>query len=213
MNKPIADIRKEYTLATLELDQVAKDPISQFKAWFEAAIKSDVNEPNAMCLSTINSANRPSARIVLLKGVEDQKFIFYTNYDSQKGKDLINQPFAALTFFWPELERQVRIEGSVQKVSSLLSDDYFNSRPKGSQLGAWASPQSQKINSRSVLESNLKDLEKEYQDRQVPRPPHWGGFALTPDRIEFWQGRASRLHDRVVYEKKADTWHINRLAP
>lgn len=209
----IANIRKDYTLKSLELDEVADSPIAQFNRWLEEAITAKVNEPNAMNLATTNSQNRPSSRIVLLKGI-DYGFIFYTNYDSQKGKELKERPFAALNFFWPEVERQVRIEGEVEKVSGAESDKYFHSRPVSSQVGAWASPQSQVIPNRSFLETREQEMRIRFETETLHRPPYWGGFRLIPYYFEFWQGRASRLHDRVVFEKGTTAQWIKKvLAP
>jgi pyridoxamine 5'-phosphate oxidase len=210
----IAEIRKEYSRATLDQTEVNKNPIVQFEKWFDEAIKSKALEPNAMTLSTISDAGKPSARIVLLKGVESNRFLFYTNYQSQKGKELDANPACALTFFWPELERQVRIEGVCTRVDEATSDTYFKSRPRGSQLGAWASPQSTLIKNRELLEARVKELEKRFEGKEIlPKPKQWGGYAVEPLEIEFWQGRPSRLHDRIVYYKTDGNWTIHRLAP
>jgi pyridoxamine 5'-phosphate oxidase len=210
----IAEIRKEYSKATLDQTGVAKNPIAQFQKWFDEAIKSEALEPNAMTLSTLSETGKPSARIVLLKGVEKNSFLFYTNYQSQKGKELAANPACALTFFWPELERQVRIEGVCTRVDEATSDTYFKSRPRGSQLGAWASPQSSLIKNRELLETRIKELEKRFEGQEtLPKPHQWGGYAVEPLEIEFWQGRPSRLHDRIVYYKTDTGWTIHRLAP
>jgi len=209
----IANIRKDYTLRSLSLDKVKDSPMSQFAIWLEEAIKAEVNEPNAMNLATINVQNRPSARIVLLKGL-DQGLVFYTNYESKKGIELLKHPFAALTFFWPELERQVRIEGEIEKVIPEDSDKYFLSRPINSQIGAWTSPQSQVIPDRFFLENRQKEMTLRFRTEVLVRPVNWGGFRLNPYYFEFWQGRASRLHDRIVYEKELSTeWTKKILAP
>ena len=208
----IAGIRKEYKLQQLREADVNPDPFLQFQDWFKSAIDAKVNEPNAMNLSTIKASGRPSSRIVLLKGVEEKGFVFYTNYESDKGHQLLQHPYASLCFFWPELERQIRIEGQVAKVPPTVSDDYFNSRPLASRLGAWASPQSQIISGRESLEKRLEDVKNKFT-LDVPRPEHWGGYKLVPDYIEFWQGRESRLHDRIIYTLDGTKWVINRLAP
>ena len=209
----IQTLRKEYTKTELDISVVNPSPIVQFKSWFEEALESKVNEANAMVLSTVTPDLKPSARVVLLKGFDDAGFSFYTNYESKKGKQLAQNPFASLTFFWPELERQVRIEGVVAKVSAQDSDDYFAVRPKGSQIGAWASPQSMVIPSRDILIHNQQTLEEKYANKTVDRPQHWGGYILKPSLIEFWQGRHSRLHDRICYELSGENWKIERLAP
>ncbi|NEM98787.1 pyridoxamine 5'-phosphate oxidase [Pontibacter burrus] len=210
----IAAIRKNYALKSLTEDSVAQDPILQFRIWMEEALAAEVVEPTAMVLSTATAAGRPSARVVLLKDVTANGFVFFTNYSSRKGSNMHDNPFAALTFFWPELERQVRIEGSIQKVEPAVSDAYFKSRPKGSQIGAWASPQSQSISSREVLEKADAAYSLEFAETaEIPRPPHWGGYSLQPDYIEFWQGRPNRLHDRIVFEKQGAAWELKRLAP
>lgn len=210
----LADIRKEYAKASLDISIVDKDPIRQFEAWFREAMAAEVEEPNAMHLATVNSDGRPSGRIVLLKGVEENMFIFYTNYQSKKGLEIEQNPACALTFFWPPLERQVRIEGIAFRVDSEVSDAYFKSRPRGSQIGAWASPQSSMIETRLILEERVHQLEKKYENREViPRPHQWGGYKVDPYRIEFWQGRPNRLHDRIEYTKSDGVWKIFRLAP
>lgn len=211
----IADLREDYQQATLELDKVATSPIQQFKIWFDEAMKADVKEPNAMTLATCTAEGKPSARIVLLKGLEETGFVFYTNYDSRKGQELENNPHAALVFNWLELEKQVRIEGRAERLSAEASTKYFQSRPKGSQIGAWASPQSQIINDRNILEQNVSKLKEEYADaEQLPRPEHWGGYQVYAEVVEFWQGRSSRLHDRIRYTHQADaSWKVERLAP
>lgn len=214
MARSIADIRKEYTRSDLDIADVSLNPIDQFRQWFEEARLSEVAEPNAMTLSTVDSAYRPSGRIVLLKGIEDDGFSFFTNYHSQKAAEMQFQPFAALTFFWIELERQVRIRGKIVRVTSEESDAYFASRPRGSQIGAWVSEQSKHIESRAVLDQRWAELEERFRDSDVPRPEHWGGFKLLPDYIEFWQGRASRLHDRIAYNLTGDgSWEVGRLSP
>ena len=214
MDSSIADLRQNYTLAGLSEADVDADPIKQFGVWFQQALDADLIEPNAMTMATATPEGKPTARIVLLKGVNQGGFIFYTNYESQKGQQLIANPYAALVFFWDKLERQVRIEGEVEKLATKESEAYFHSRPKASQLGAWASAQSQVIPNRQVLEQQLADLETKYRDAAVPLPKHWGGFRVIPNRIEFWQGRPSRLHDRLVYELEADgNWQIARLSP
>ena len=205
----LADIRKEYSLKTLEETSVLANPLEQFKVWFDQATQAQILEPTAMHLSTVNAEGKPSGRIVLLKQV-DSGFVFFTNYQSRKGQDLAVNPFASLTFFWAELERQVRIEGSIEKVSPQFSDEYFSSRPVGSQIGAWASPQSQVIGSRAVLEEQVQQLS---QRANLQRPEHWGGYRLLPTSIEFWQGRQSRLHDRIRYRSENQNWLIERLAP
>jgi len=210
----IAAIRVEYEQGQLNESDVAADPIVQFRSWLEDAIEKQVMEPNAMTLSTVSVDGRPSSRIVLLKHLTDQTFGFFTNYESQKGEELTANPYAALLFFWPELQRQVRVTGAVDKMSPDLSDEYFRSRPKGSRLGAIVSPQSREIPDRSVLDSKLSELEVQYRDTEViPRPDHWGGYQIKPDRVEFWQGRNSRLHDRLVYVRQDNRWKIVRLAP
>ncbi|SDC81320.1 Pyridoxamine 5'-phosphate oxidase [Algoriphagus faecimaris] len=208
----IASIRKEYSLRSLEIEDVLNDPLSQFRNWMKEAMKSEVLEVNAMTLSTLSLDGFPNARIVLLKEV-DHGFVFFTNYESEKGQELSKNPFAALTFFWAELERQVRVTGKVERISGKESDDYFFSRPVGSQIGAWTSPQSQKIGSREVLDQRLKETETRFASEQISRPPFWGGFRLIPNKVEFWQGRPSRLHDRILYEAKETDWQISRLAP
>lgn len=209
----ITDIRKEYTKARLDILSVSNDPIEQFNAWFKEAVTANVPEPNAMNLSTVKDG-RPSSRIVLLKGVENGMFVFYTNYQSNKGKELDQNPACSLTFFWPELERQVRVEGVATRIDPKRSDAYFQSRPRGSQIGAWASPQSTVINDRSLLEDRAKQLEEKFKGKDVlPRPHQWGGFEIEPLLIEFWQGRPSRLHDRILYARAGEGWKINRLAP
>ena len=213
MSSKISDLRKDYTLNGLDKADVSPDPIAQFRAWFEAALSAGVPEPNAMHVSTVTADGRPDGRIVLIKDVSEAGFVFYTNYASRKGRELTGHPFAALTFFYPELERQIRIEGRVEKVSDAESDAYFNSRPRGSQIGAWVSDQSRVIDSRAVLETRQRELEAQFADQPVPRPAHWGGFRVVPDALEFWQGRPSRLHDRIRYRKEGQSWIIERLAP
>lgn len=213
MLSPISDLRKDYALNGLDRADVLPDPIGQFRMWFEAALGAGVPEPNAMHVSTVTADGRPDGRIVLIKDVSDAGFVFYSNYESRKGRQLTERPFAALTFFYPELERQIRIEGRVEKVSADESDAYFNSRPRGSQIGAWVSEQSSVIESRDVLGNRQRELEAQFDGQPVPRPPHWGGFRVVPDAVEFWQGRPSRLHDRIRYRKEGDNWIIERLSP
>ncbi|NVJ87759.1 MAG: pyridoxamine 5'-phosphate oxidase [Algoriphagus sp.] len=209
----IASIRKEYTLKSLEIKDVNKHPFTQFHHWFQEAVNAKVLEVNAMTLSTLSLDAYPNARIVLLKEL-DYGFVFFTNYESEKGRELLHTPKAALTFYWGELERQVRVIGDVEVISEEQSDKYFTSRPIGSQIGAWASPQSEKINSREILENRIEELKKEFEHKPLKRPPHWGGFRVIPNKIEFWQGRPSRLHDRILYELNQEgTWTISRLAP
>jgi pyridoxamine 5'-phosphate oxidase len=211
----IADLRQDYLLKSLDVSDVNANPFSQFETWFNEALKSEILEPNAMTLATVSSEGKPSARVVLLKGLETDGFVFYTNYDSRKGQNMGQNPHVALCFNWLDLQRQVRIEGIVSKVSDEISTEYFNSRPKSSRIGAWSSPQSQIVKNRAFLEENYKELTKKYENTEgVPRPENWGGYIVKPTLIEFWQGRSSRLHDRVVYEKtEGGAWKIERLAP
>jgi pyridoxamine 5'-phosphate oxidase len=209
----IADLRKNYTQAGLLETDVAGDPVQQFKLWFEQAVAANLLEPNAMTIATVTPEGKPSARIVLLKGFDEHGFIFYTNYNSQKGVELQQCPYAALVFLWGDLERQVRIEGKVELVAIEEATAYFHSRPASSQLGAWASDQSSVIGNRSILETRLQQLEAEYIEREIPKPAHWGGFRVVPTEIEFWQGRPSRLHDRLRYQLVDGVWKIDRLAP
>ncbi|HHX4059455.1 pyridoxamine 5'-phosphate oxidase [Burkholderia contaminans] len=211
----LADLRINYSRASLDEADVAHDPFAQFDRWFKEALAAKLPEPNTMTLATVGDDGRPSARIVLIKGVDERGFVFFTNYESRKGRDLAAHPQAALLFYWIELERQVRIEGRIEKTSAEESDRYFASRPLGSRIGAWASEQSAVIDSRATLEAQEKAVSERFGDNP-PRPPHWGGYRLVPDSIEFWQGRPSRLHDRLLYTRDAGTshgWSISRLSP
>jgi pyridoxamine 5'-phosphate oxidase len=209
----IADIRKEYQRHALSEHDVADDPIAQFSAWFQEAIQAEVVEPNAMALATATPDAYPSARIVLLKGVDQRGFVFYTDYRSRKGRELADNPCASLCFFWAELERQVRINGAVQRVSRDEADAYFQSRPLPSRIGAWTSSQSSVLASRAELEAQLAENEARFSGGHVPLPDHWGGFRVVPEEIEFWQGRPSRLHDRVQFRREAGVWVKRRLSP
>lgn len=208
----IAQLRREYISLPLDESSVADDPIAQFKKWFEEALQAEQPDPEAMTLSTATSSGRVSGRIVLLKGVDERGFVFFTNYESRKSHELMANPYAALTFYWSSLNRQVRIEGSIEKVTAQESEDYFQTRPRGSQLGAWASPQSTEIASREALDQKLAEMEERFKNQQIPCPPFWGGFRLKPTEIEFWQGRENRLHDRIVYTLD-DRWKLSRIAP
>ncbi|NJP10258.1 MAG: pyridoxamine 5'-phosphate oxidase [Leptolyngbyaceae cyanobacterium RU_5_1] len=209
----IADLRLNYTRQQLNEANVDPNPIQQFQHWFTQALDANIIEPNAMTLATASKKGVPSARIVLLKGVDERGFVFYTNYESRKGQELAENPQAVLVFWWDVLERQVRIEGTVEKVSDQETEDYFHSRPRTSQLGAWASNQSRIISNREVLEQYWEELTRQYQDQEIPRPPHWGGYRVVPHTIEFWQGRPSRLHDRLHYQLDNDNWLLKRLSP
>jgi pyridoxamine 5'-phosphate oxidase len=211
----LADLRKDYSLAGLLEKDLAKDPYRQFEKWFQEAEAAKLNEPNAMTLATTGSDGRPSARTVLLKGLDGRGFVFYTNYESRKGRELANIPRATLVFPWLALERQVVVEGSAIRTSREESEAYFHSRPRASQLGAWVSQQSSVITSRASLEDSLKALEQKYAGKEVPLPPHWGGYRVVPETVEFWQGRRSRLHDRLRYRRdpKTNEWLVERLAP
>lgn len=210
----ISEIRKEYTKATLDISTINPDPVQQFMKWLDEALKTEVPEPTAMNVATVNEHGRPSSRILLLKGMEEKSFLFYTNYQSKKGKELEGNPACALTFFWPELERQVRIEGLASRVDEKTSDQYFQSRPLGSQIGAWSSPQSSRIKDREILDQRVRQIEKKFEGLNVlPRPNQWGGYQVEPFLFEFWQGRPSRLHDRLQYTLIDGIWQIQRLAP
>jgi len=214
MNKTIADLRKDYTLHGLSEIDVDPNPVIQFQQWFDQALAAQILEPNAMTVATATPDGKPRARIVLLKDFDHRGFVFYTNYNSQKGQQLAENPHASLVFWWAELERQVRIFGRVEKVSENQSDEYFYSRPLNSRLGAWASHQSEVIESREVLERQLQELQTKYQNQDIPRPRNWGGLRVIPTQIEFWQGRPSRLHDRLFYTRLDDgSWKIERLSP
>ncbi|MES2430065.1 MAG: pyridoxamine 5'-phosphate oxidase [Bacteroidota bacterium] len=210
----IADIRKDYKLHSLDQKDVLEDPVSQFGVWFDEALKSQIDEINAMTLATVTTQGTPDARIVLLKGFDERGFTFYTNYNSKKGKELDENKNACLVFFWKELERQVRIYGTTEKISEEASDLYFNSRPEGSKIGAWSSPQSLPIFDRELIENNTKKFQEEFKSGLIPRPSHWGGYIVKPTAIEFWQGRPNRLHDRILYSlQDNNSWKIERLAP
>ncbi len=214
----LSDLRRTYDNSELVLDDAADDPIEQFSRWFEQALAVDPDDANAMILATADAAGAPAARVVLLKGCDAQGFTFFTNYQSRKAQDLAANPLAALCFFWPALDRQVRIEGRVERTAENESEAYFASRPRGSQLGAWASAQSQPIADRAALLANLAAIEQRHSEGDVPRPPHWGGFRLIPTMIEFWQGRPDRLHDRLRYVREeasedAGVWRRERLSP
>lgn len=209
----LADIRNEYSLRELSEEKIDNDPFAEFGVWMDEALNAKVNEPTAMTLSTVSGEGRPSSRVVLLKGYDREGFVFFTNYNSRKGRELAGNPFAAVNFFWPELERQVNISGRTSQVSAEESDEYFMSRPFTSRIGAWASNQSEKIDSRMSIMMKAAKLLVKYASGNVPRPPHWGGFRIVPDRFEFWQGRESRLHDRICYELVNGEWLISRLSP
>lgn len=213
IRKQVADIRVDYTKGELDEAQVSSDPTLQFEQWFQEAVTSEVMEPNAMSLGTVLNG-RPSVRIVLLKGFDERGFVFYTNYESRKAKEITSEPHVALTFFWPELQRQIRIEGRIEKISAKESDDYYASRDRLSRLGAWASPQSSVIEDRSELEALVNEVNARFDGQEeIPRPEHWGGYRVEPDYLEFWQGRSSRLHDRITYTKEAGSWNVTRIAP
>lgn len=219
MSPSVADLRINYTRASFDESDAQASPIEQFRSWFDQAVESQLHEPNAMVLATVNSQGQPDARVVLLKGFDARGFVFFTNYHSAKGKQLDRTPEAALVFLWHELERQVRIEGSVEKIAPTESDGYFDSRPHGSKFGAWASQQSEVVASRQELEARLAAVKAQYGEGPVPRPAHWGGFRVRPRTLEFWQGRPSRLHDRLRYFRPdnagsvTENWAIERLQP
>ena len=213
MDHNIAKLRQDYNFKGLHEQDLDPNPFTQFKLWFDEALSASVIEPNAMLLSTVSNG-RPSARIVLLKDLDQTGFTFFTNYESKKAREMETDPFVSLTFFWKELERQVRIEGKVEKTSDAESSEYFAVRPRGSQIGAWASAQSEHLENREELEERTRLLEEKFAGSEVPRPPHWGGYRVVPHYFEFWQGRPSRLHDRLVYEKNGEgSWEIGRLYP
>ena len=209
----IADIRKDYKLTTFDEKDADANAIKQFGKWWEDAIHSEILEVNAMTLATASKEGVPDARIVLLKGYDENGFVFFTNYQSAKGLELKENPKASLVFFWKELERQVRIKGTVEMTSAIESDAYFVSRPEGSRIGAWASPQSAVIENRDVIEKNVTNYQQQFSNSNIDRPPYWGGYIVRPVSIEFWQGRPSRLHDRLLYTFTSGSWHIQRLAP
>lgn len=213
-HKEIAAIREDYVKSSLSESDVQKNPIEQFQKWFDEAMSSQVTEPTAMVVSTVSENGYPSSRVVLLKDIKTEGLSFFTNYNSRKGQEIIQNPHVSALFFWPELQRQVRFEAEVEKLPKADSDEYFSIRPRGSQIGAIASPQSAIIPDRETLEKRVAEVEKEMEKiKEVPRPEFWGGFLLKPVRVEFWQGRGSRLHDRIVYIKDDGNWTINRLAP
>lgn len=207
------DIRKEYAFTQLNRDNLDSNPVVQFKYWLNDALTAGVEEPTAMVLSTATADGKPSSRMVLLKNLDEDGFTFFTNYGSKKGIQIASNPFGSILFFWPRLERQVRIEGRIDKTTRRESDEYFNTRPEGSKIGAWASPQSQRIPNREYLDALQKDYEQLFKTRLSERPENWGGFKLLPDLLEFWQGRENRLHDRFEYVRKGSMWEVYRLAP
>lgn len=209
----INKLRHDFSKSSLTEKEVSTDAILQFEKWFKEAVDAHVNEPNAMTVATADSSGKPAARILLLRNFNENGFVFYTNYNSRKGDELLKNPQCALLFFWPELERQVRIEGVIEKQTSSESDIYFNTRPRGSKLGAWSSPQSKVIANREELDKSYDELSKKFPSEEVPRPDFWGGYVLKPNTIEFWQGRPSRMHDRILYTKIDKGWKIERLAP
>lgn len=214
MLSELQKLRKEYTRAGLHESDADPDPVKQFRKWFDEALAADLYEPNAMTLATATHDGRPSARVVLLKGYDKEGFIFYTNYEGRKAQELDENPYCALVFYWGELERQVRIEGRTSRVSEEDSDAYYESRPRGSRLGAWTSAQSRPVEDRNTLEKRLRDLEAKYEGREIPRPSFWGGYRVEPEAIEFWQGRENRLHDRLLYRlSDSGGWRIERLQP
>ncbi|WP_422004473.1 pyridoxamine 5'-phosphate oxidase [Roseivirga pacifica] len=214
MENNLADLRREYSLASLDIDSVDKDPMAQFRKWFEEAQKSELLEPNAMVVSTVDAEGQPFQRTVLMKAMDEKGIVFYTNYASRKAKQLGENPKISLLFPWYGLERQVAVVGTAEKVSTKESLQYFSSRPYGSQLGAWVSQQSKVISSRSVLEVKLAEMKRKFKEGKVPLPDFWGGYRVIPESIEFWQGRQSRLHDRLIYEKdESGNWNISRMAP
>jgi pyridoxamine 5'-phosphate oxidase len=208
-----SQLRVDYKRAALSERDAASDPFELFTRWFDEAVAAAIPEPNAMTLATVDGAGRPAARIVLMKGIDARGVVFHTNYDRRKGRDLAGNPRAALLFFWVDLERQVRIDGTAERVSAGDSDAYFAARPRGSQISAWASPQSAPVTDRAWLEARFAECEARFASGAVPRPPNWGGVRVVPDRFEFWQGRTSRLHDRLVWSRQGDGWTIGRLAP
>lgn len=213
MTRDIADIRRDYEGGSLDESRVPADPLTMFDEWFALARDTDPDDANAMTLATVDSQGLPHARVVLLKGFDQRGMVFFTNYNSHKGSELANVPQAALTFWWPQLARQVRIEGSVEQVSEAESDEYFASRPRGSQLGAWIATQSVVIPDRNWIEERQQRFEQAYEGQEIPRPVHWGGYRVKPEMIEFWQGQPSRLHDRVRYQLRDRNWEVVRLAP
>src|SRR5215510_12380421 len=213
ISRKIAQMRREYVSQPFNENQVAGDPITQFKRWFDEAVSSEQPDAEAMTLSTATLDGRVAARVVLLKGCDDRGFVFFTNYESHKSREIMTNPRVALTFYWHALHRQVRIEGLAEKVTLEESEEYFQTRPRGSQIGAWASPQSEEINDREALERRVGEIETRFKDRPINCPPFWGGFRVRPERIEFWQGRENRLHDRILYTLRDNEWRISRLAP
>lgn len=209
----VSRLRREYTRDGLRESDIHQDPVEQFRRWFEEARAADLHEPNAVTVATATADGKPSARTVLLKGFDERGFVFYTNYEGGKARDLRENPRAALLFYWGELERQVRIEGRVRRIPTEESDAYFASRPRGSQLGAWASEQSRPVVDRDALEERLREVERRFGEGEVPRPPFWGGYRVEPESFEFWQGRENRLHDRLVYRRENGGWSIGRLQP
>jgi pyridoxamine 5'-phosphate oxidase len=209
----INTIRRDFANKPLEDNMVMDNPMEQYAIWFQEAMSSDILDPYAACLSTVSSIGQPSSRMVYIRDIIDDGFVFYTNYNSAKGNDLLTNSKAAFNIFWGELERQIGIQGIIVKVDEKISDDYFNARPRESKIGAWASSQSETLKSRQELEHNYSSFEEKFKGLEVHRPPHWGGYCLHPEKIEFWQGRPSRLHDRICYKKEKGLWRKNRLSP